>query len=131
VHSAVVVNNFPQQYAGGCHEGARWQGRFIERIFPMSYGAILEWLVPFFGVTSTFAYLHQAFWIWRRRSSADVSLFTFSYFFLGQLVMLLYSIHIGNIPYIIVWIANMTGSGLVIVLTVVYRRGGAQKAVSS
>ena len=113
------------------HEGAQWKGLVNERKLSMSYGAILEWLVPFFGVTSTFAYLHQAFWIWRRKSSADVSLFTFSYFFLGQLVMLLYSIHIGNIPYIIVWIANMTGSGLVILLTVMYRKGKVQGAVSS
>jgi uncharacterized protein with PQ loop repeat len=86
------------------------------------YGEILAFLAAFFGVTSTFAYLHQAYWIWKRKSSADVSIFTFAYFFLGQTVMLLYSFHLHNIPYIITWIANMTGSSLVILLTIIYRK---------
>lgn len=88
----------------------------------MNIGDVLGFLAAFFGVTSTFAYLHQAYWIWKRKSSADVSIFTFAYFFLGQLVMLVYSIYLANIPYIITWIANMSGSGLVIILTLVYRK---------
>lgn len=91
----------------------------------MDYKTALEFLTTFFGVTSAFAYLHQAYWIWKRKSSADVSIFTFSYFFIGQLVYVLYGFYLGSFPIIATFIANMLGSGLVITLTVVFRKGGA------
>lgn len=86
------------------------------------YGSALAWLMAFFGVTSAFAYIHQAYWIWKRKSSADVSIFTFVYFFCGQTIALLYSIYLFDVPFILTWIANMTGSGLVIAMTIIYRR---------
>ena len=88
----------------------------------ITYGRALSLLVTFFGVTSTFAYLHQAYWIWKRKSSGDVSLFTFGYFFLGQFVFVLYGFYNNDIPVIITFIANMIGSGLVIGMTLVYRK---------
>lgn len=92
----------------------------------MTYGEVLNWLTAFFGVTSAFAYLHQAYWIWKRKSSADVSLFTFSYFFMGQLAFFLYGLHSHQINIIATFLANMCGSGLVIVLVLRFRSPGNQ-----
>ena len=89
----------------------------------MGYGELLNVVVTFFGVTSAFAYLHQAYWIWKRKSSADVSIFTFAYFFTGQFFYLLYGFYLGSFPIIATFVANMIGSGLVIVLAVAYRKG--------
>ncbi len=88
----------------------------------MAYSDTLKFLVTFFGVTSAFAYMHQAYRIWRRKSSADVSIFTFSYFFIGQFIYLLYGIYLNEFPIIATFIANMAGSGLVITLILVYRK---------
>ncbi len=87
----------------------------------MTYGDFLSWLTAFFGVTSAFAYLHQAYWIWKRKSAADVSLFTFAYFFLGQFAFLLYGLHSAQLNIILTFIANMCGSGLVIALVLRFR----------
>ena len=67
----------------------------------MSYGEFLSWLTAFFGVTSAFAYLHQAYWILKRKSAADVSLFTFIYFFLGQFAFVLFGFHTGQLNIIL------------------------------
>lgn len=91
----------------------------------MTYGDILNFLATFFGVTSSFAYLHQAYVIWRRKSSADVSIFTFGYFFIGQFVYVLLGIYLGSFPIIATFIANMIGSGLVISLAVAFRKRSA------
>jgi len=92
----------------------------------MNYGTALEYLVTFFGVTSAFAYMHQAWVIWRRKSSADVSIFTFAYFFTGQLIYVLYGVYLGSFPIIATFVANMMGSGLVISLALIFRKRKAE-----
>ena len=94
----------------------------------MDPGLVLEFLVTFFGVTSSFAYLSQAWVMWKRKSSADVSIFTFAYFFAGQLVYVVYGFYLGSIPIIATFIANMLGSGLVIALALAFRRKKAAQA---
>jgi MtN3 and saliva related transmembrane protein len=90
----------------------------------MDYGLILEYLTTFFGVTSAFAYLPQALTIRRNRSSADVSVFTFAYFFAGQLIYVLYGLQLGSLPIILTFIANMLGCGTVIAMALYYRKAG-------
>ncbi|HUX07441.1 MAG TPA: PQ-loop domain-containing transporter [Acidobacteriota bacterium] len=92
----------------------------------MDYGLALEFLTTFFGVTSAFAYLPQALTIWRNKSSADVSIFTFAYFFAGQLVYVIYGIHLGSIPIILTFVANMLGCGSVIAMAIHFRRAGTR-----
>jgi MtN3 and saliva related transmembrane protein len=90
----------------------------------MNYGLILEYLTTFFGVTSALAYLPQALTIHRNKSSADVSIFTFAYFFAGQLIYVLYGLHLGSLPIILTFIANMLGCGSVIAMAAYYRKRG-------
>ena len=97
----------------------------------MGYGELLNVVVTFFGVTSAFAYLHQAYLIRKRKSSADVSIFTFAYFFTGQFFYLLYGFHLGSFPIIATFVANMIGSGLVIAMAVAYRKGKPNRQVLS
>ena len=92
----------------------------------MDYGMALEFLTTFFGVSSAFAYLPQAITIWRNKSSADVSIFTFSYFFAGQFVYVFYGIHLSSIPIILTFLANMLGCGTVIAMAIYFRKKGVR-----
>lgn len=82
---------------------------------------ILAILATVAGVLMALANYPQAIKILKRKSSKDVSLLTFSVFFLGGIIWLLYGISIGNLPVIVSYCIGLTGSSFVILAYFVYR----------
>ena len=76
--------------------------------------SVLAWLVSAVGIATGAAYVPQVARIWKRRSSDDVSIFTYALFLGGQLVYLVYGIRIRQVPLIVGMAANIVGSVAVI-----------------
>ena len=73
------------------------------------------------GIATGAAYVPQALRIWRRRSSADVSITTYLLFLGGQLVYLLYGVRFHQPPIVIGMGANIAGSLAVILSALRFR----------
>jgi MtN3 and saliva related transmembrane protein len=75
---------------------------------------ILAALAILFGVIGGVANFHQAWRVFRRKSSKDISIITYSLIFSGCIVWILYGFEIGDFP---ITLANSLGAiatGLVI-----------------
>jgi MtN3 and saliva related transmembrane protein len=79
-----------------------------------TFDSVLGWLVSAVGIATGLAYVPQATRIWKRKSSDDVSIVTYSLFLGGQLVYLVYGIRIRQLPLIVGMGANIVGSLAVI-----------------
>jgi MtN3 and saliva related transmembrane protein len=78
----------------------------------------LALLATIFGSAMSLAYFPQVYKMYKRKSSGDISVITFSVFLVGMIVWLLYGIALNNMPLII---ANVIGFvGAACVLTVYY-----------
>lgn len=63
--------------------------------------AILSWLATFFGILIGVGNFPQAFRIFKRRSSGDISVFSILIFFFGAIIWTLYGIELNNFPVVI------------------------------
>src|SRR5258707_15795133 len=92
------------------------------RLVMLLFDSLLGWLVSVVGVATGAAYIPQALRIWKRRSSADVSILTYLLFLGGQIVYLVYGIRIRQWPLIVGMAANIAGSLGVIGSALRFRR---------
>ena len=87
----------------------------------MTFDRILDLLVSVVGIATGGAYLPQAFRIWKRRSSGDVSMVTYLLFLGGQAIYLVYGVRISQWPLIVGMGANMAGNLAVILSAARFR----------
>jgi MtN3 and saliva related transmembrane protein len=90
-----------------------------------TFDAVLKALVGAVGIASGAAYLPQAVRIWKRRSSDDVSLLTYLFFLLGQVIWLTYGIRFGLLEIVLGMSANLAGNLAVILSAVRFRTRAA------
>ena len=90
-----------------------------------SFDSVLKALVGAVGIASGAAYLPQAVRIWRRRSSDDVSVLTYLFFLLGQVIWLTYGIRFGLLEIVLGMAANLAGNLSVIVSALRFRTRAA------
>jgi len=83
---------------------------------------ILSILTTIFGIAMSFGYYPQAYKIFKRKSVKDISLFTFSIFFIGIVVWLIYGLNKIDWPIIISNATALIGCGLVLGLYLVYKK---------
>jgi len=74
------------------------------------------------GIATGAAYVPQAVRIWKRSSSADVSILTYALFLGGQAVYLLYGIRFHQTPIVIGMAANIVGNLAVILSALRFRK---------
>jgi MtN3 and saliva related transmembrane protein len=89
------------------------------------FDSVLKALVGAVGIASGAAYLPQAVRIWRRRSSDDVSVLTYLFFLLGQVIWLTYGIRFGLLEIVLGMAANLAGNLSVIVSALRFRTRAA------
>ena len=94
----------------------------------MTYDQLIAGAASAVGIATGAAYIPQAVRIWRRKSSADVSVLSFLLFFTGQVVWLLYGIRFRQTPVIIGMTANMAGNLAVILSALRFRAPAASGA---
>jgi MtN3 and saliva related transmembrane protein len=73
------------------------------------------------GIATGAAYLPQAVRIWKRGSSADVSVATYLLFLCGQAIWLAYGIRFGQRPVVVGMAANIAGNLAVIASALRFR----------
>lgn len=88
----------------------------------MSLTDALGSIALFFAYTTMFAYFLQAYRMWKRKSSEDVSVLMFVYFFTGQTVFFFYGWLINNFIIVGSVIPNAIGIVTVITFALVFRR---------
>jgi MtN3 and saliva related transmembrane protein len=77
---------------------------------------LLKAAVGAVGIATGAAYLPQAVRMWKRRSSADVSVLTYVFFLVGQIIWLAYGIRFDQKPVVVGMAANIAGN-LAVILT--------------
>jgi MtN3 and saliva related transmembrane protein len=86
-----------------------------------TFDAVLKALVGAVGIASGAAYVPQAVRIWKRRSSDDVSVLTYLFFLLGQVIWLAYGIRFGLLEVVLGMAANLAGNLSVILSALRFR----------
>jgi len=87
-----------------------------------AYLDIIAMLATVFGLLSAVGYFPQAFKMYRRRSSADISLSAYAIWLATAVVWTVYGIAIEEYPLIITSVVNVLGSLSVMVLYFRYKR---------
>ena len=82
---------------------------------------ILATLAAIFGVLMSLGHFSQAYKIWKRKSAKDVSLITFTIFWLGDMVWLAYGIAIHDWPLMASFTVGVLGTTCVMILALKYR----------
>lgn len=88
---------------------------------PGTFLEVLRALVGVVGLASGAAYLPQAIRIWKRKSSDDVSVLTYVFFLVGQIVWLVYGVKIGEWAVVLGMAANLAGNLAVILSALRFR----------
>ena len=86
------------------------------------YAELLGVLSGTIGIIMSLAYFPQAYKIIKRKSSADISLMTFSTFWLGVLIWFFYGLSINNFPLIIANSVGILGTTTVLIVCLKYRK---------
>ncbi|UCD04564.1 MAG: hypothetical protein JSW73_02945 [Candidatus Woesearchaeota archaeon] len=86
-----------------------------------NYVGILAIAATFFGVMMSIAYFPQTYKMFKRKSSADVSIISFSILLPGLLVWLMYGISLSNMPLIIANTIAIIGDVSVIITYFKYK----------
>jgi MtN3 and saliva related transmembrane protein len=87
-----------------------------------SFSATLAMAATVFGILMSLGYFPQTLKIVKRKSSADVSLFTYLLFAPGAFVWLIYGISINNLPLIVSNIISSIGAFSVIASYYIYKK---------
>ena len=82
---------------------------------------IMSFVVTIFGILMSIGHFPQAYKIYKNRNSKDISLITYSIFFLGSIAWVIYGILLNDIPIVLSFIIGVIGSYLVLFLTIRYR----------
>ena len=79
------------------------------------FAEILGIMAGTIGTIMSLAYFPQAYKLYKRKSSADISPLTFSIFLIGVFIWLLYGFSINNMPLIIANIVGVLGISAVLI----------------
>ena len=71
---------------------------------------ILNLLVTLMGVLMSLGHFPQAYKIYKRKSSKDISLVTYSIFTFGSIIWLAYGITLNQLPIVITFIIAVIGT---------------------
>ncbi|MBS3086476.1 hypothetical protein J4422_02130 [Candidatus Pacearchaeota archaeon] len=82
---------------------------------------ILNLLVTLMGVLMSLGHFPQAYKIYKRKSSKDISLVTYSIFTFGSIIWLAYGITLNQLPIVITFIIAVIGTLSVMILALKYR----------
>jgi uncharacterized protein with PQ loop repeat len=88
----------------------------------MTAEQIISTVVTVVGVAFSVGYYPQAYHIWRKKSSTDVSILSYVIFAVGTTVWTMYGIYLKNWTIFLSFIFGLIGSWLVLGLTLWYRR---------
>ena len=86
------------------------------------YVELLATAATLFGVFMSLAHFPQAYKIYKRKSSADISILTYSLFLTGVIIWLLYGLSINNIALIASNSVAVFGVSSVIIMYFVYKK---------
>tara|TARA_Y100000310_G_scaffold345082_1_gene461668 strand:+ start:1035 stop:1289 length:255 start_codon:yes stop_codon:yes gene_type:complete len=81
----------------------------------------LSYLATVFGTAMALGNLPQAYRIFRRKSAKDLSILTFSIWFVGALIWIMYGLELGDSPLVIANTIGFFTLGLVIIGWALYR----------
>ncbi len=79
------------------------------------------------GIAMSLAHVPQAYRIWKRKSSADISLITYTIFFIGSFVWLLYGISLQSKPIIVSYLVAVLSTSITYVLAIRYHAKKTKK----
>lgn len=82
---------------------------------------LFELFVTFIGVLMSLGYYPQAYKIWKNKSSANISIPTFTIFSVGTLTWFIYGILISDMPIVFSFGLGVVGSWLVLILSIIFR----------
>ena len=88
----------------------------------MAYVEFLAILTSIFGTLMSVAHFAQAYRIYKRKSSKDVSLTMYSIFVVGTIIWVLYGIATRDWPVIISFGVGIVGCLAAFILTIYYRK---------
>lgn len=83
----------------------------------------LELLTTIFGILMALSYFIQAKKILDNESGKDISLVWISIICVGSLIWYIYGLDIRNMPIILTEFIAVVGTGLVLVLAIIFRKG--------
>ncbi len=87
-----------------------------------AYADILATLATIFGTILSLAYFPQAYKIYKRKSSADISLLMYLIIIPALVVWLLYGLSINNVALIIANVVGIIGASTVLVAYFIYKK---------
>lgn len=87
-----------------------------------AYSLTLALLATIFGTAMSFAYFPQIHKMYKRKSSADISLTMYLVFFPGLVIWLLYGLSISNIPLIVANVVGVIGAAGIIIAYFKYKK---------
>ena len=73
----------------------------------MMFDLVLETLATIAGLVGSFAIIPQVYRIFRRKSAKDLSISTYSVFFIAGVIWVLYGLDTQSFP---IWTTNLIGS---------------------
>jgi MtN3 and saliva related transmembrane protein len=82
---------------------------------------VLSWLTAIMGVLMSFSHFPQAYKIWKRKSSKDISLIMYSIGTLGAYIWFAYGVSIMDWPIIVSFGVAMVGTTTALLLTLKYK----------
>lgn len=88
----------------------------------LSFLIFLKYVAAIAGIIMSFGYYSQAYKIYKKKSSKDVSIFSYIIFSLGTLVWLIYGLIIRDLTIILGFSLGVVGSWLVLFLLIIKRR---------
>lgn len=94
--------------------------------YMIDYTRILELLVSLMGILMGFANVPQALKIYRTRSAKDVSGSTYVILLIGNIVLFVYAVSLGQKPLIVTSVATIIGVSLVLSGIVRYEKKGSR-----
>ncbi len=87
-------------------------------------------LVTVLGVAMSCGYYPQAYAIWKRKSAGEISLLSYSIFFIGTSTWTVYGFYKNDPAIIASFVIGCVGSALVLALAVYYRHKKGRRTIS-
>ena len=88
----------------------------------MDWNVIFEYVVSILGILMSVGYYPQAYTIWKKKSSKNVSIISYVIFVLGTSTWMLYGIYLNNWTIFWSFIFGVIGSWLTLILIIIYRK---------
>jgi len=87
----------------------------------MEFVEIISWLTSLFGTLMSLSWFLQAYRIWKRKSSKDLSLPVLFVFFIGTVLWVIYGLLTKDLPVLVSFAVGFIGLSTVIAFALKYR----------